>query len=204
LIVTSATFLQASRFRADCAAIDAGNRLLWRRTPARLEAEALRDSILSVAGQLNTKYGGAPYRDFDTHVHNSQFYQMTDPDGPEFYRRTIYRTWIRSGRNHLLDAFDCPDPSTTAPTRAVTTTPIQALALMNNSFILRMADRFASRVSKDVGADAAAQSNRVYQLAYGRPPGEEESAVASKFIDAYGLPAFCRVVINSNEFTHVD
>ena len=204
LMVTSATYLQASRFRADCAAVDAGNRLLWRRSPARLEAEALRDSILSVSGQLNTKYGGAPYQDFDTHVHNSQFYKMTDPDGPEFYRRTIYRTWIRSGRNHLLDVFDCPDPSTTAPTRAVTTTPIQALALMNNSFILRMADRFAARVSKDVGANTVAQSNRVYELAYGRLPNEEETTVASKFIGTYGLSTFCRVVFNSNEFIHVD
>jgi len=204
LMVTSATYLQASRFRADCAAVDAGNRLLWRRSPARLEAEALRDSILSVAGQLNTQYGGPPYRDFDTHVHNSQFYEMTDPDGPEFYRRTIYRTWIRSGRNHLLDVFDCPDPSTTAPARAVTTTPIQALALMNNSFVLRMAERFAERVSTDVGVDPAAQSKRVYELAYGRLPGDEESIVASKFIGAHGLPAFCRVVFNSNEFIHVD
>ena len=67
-----------------------------------------------------------------------------------------------------------------------------------------MADRFAARVSKDVGADAAAQSHRIYELAYGRPPDDEETAVASKFIDAYGLPAFCRVVFNSNEFTHVD
>ena len=204
LMVTSATYLQASRFRADCAAVDAGNRLLWRRSPARLEAEALRDSILSVAGQLNTKYGGPPYRDFDTFVHNSQFYQMTDPDGPEFYRRTVYRTWIRSGRNHLLDVFDCPDPSTTTPQRAVTTTPIQSLALMNSSFVLRMANRFAARVSKDISADAAAQTNRVYELAYGRTPSDEETAVASEFIGAYGLPAFCRVVFNSNEFIHVD
>ena len=123
---------------------------------------------------------------------------------PEVYRRTVYRTWIRSGRNHLLDVFDCPDPSTTAPVRAVTTTPIQSLALMNNSFALRMADRFAQRVREDVGADAAAQTNRVYLLAYGRTPSDQDAARPRKFIVQYGLPAFCRVVINSNEFIHVD
>ena len=163
LIVTSATYRQASRHRPDCAAVDADNRLLWRKSPARLEAEALRDSILSVAGQLNPQYGGAPYRDFTTYVKNTQFYTMADPDSPDVYRRTVYRTWIRSGRNQLLDAFDCPDPSTTAPRRAVTTTPIQSLALMNNSFVLRMSDRFAERVIKEAGTDVSLQATRVYQ-----------------------------------------
>ena len=204
LIVTSATYRQSSRHRADCAAVDADNRLLWRRNPLRLEAEALRDSILSVTGQLNLQYGGAPYRDFTTYVHNTQFYTMTDPDSPDVYRRTVYRTWIRSGRNHLLDAFDCPDPSTTAPKRAVTTTPIQSLALMNNSFVLRMSDRFAERVIKDVGADVSSQVARVCQLAYSRSPNDAEADQLAQFVTGHGLPALCRVVLNSNEFIHVD
>ena len=204
LIVSSATYLQSSRYRSDCASVDADNRLLWRKNAMRLEAEALRDSILAVAGQLNRTQGGPPYRDFKTFTNNSQFYEMTDVDSPDVYRRTVYRTWIRSGRNHMLDAFDCPDPSTTAPKRAVTTTPIQSLTLMNNSFVLRMADRFAERVTKDVRADAGAQVNRVYQLAYGRAPNDREASVAQAFVDAHVLPAFCRVVFNSNEFIYVD
>ena len=88
--------------------MDADNRLLWRKTPTRLDAETLRDTILSVCGQLNPQLAGQPYRDFKTFTNNSQFYEMIDTDSPDVYRRTIYRTWIRSGRNHLLDVFDCP------------------------------------------------------------------------------------------------
>ena len=95
----------------------------------------------------------------------SQFYNMVDEDQPEVYRRTVYRTWLRSGRSYMLDAFDCPDPSTTAPRRAVTTTPIQALTLMNNSFVLRMAERFAERVIQEAGTDLEAQVDRIYHLA---------------------------------------
>jgi hypothetical protein len=129
---------------------------------------------------------------------------MIDPVGPEFHRRTIYRTWIRSGRNPLLDAFDCPDPSTTAPARAVTTTPIQALALMNNSFVIRMADRFADRVAAEIESNPAAQSQLVYSFALGRSPGAGELDETTEFIARYGLSAFCRVVLNSNEFVYVD
>lgn len=204
LIVSSETYLQASRFRADCAAVDTDNQLLWRKDPTRLDAETLRDTILSVAGQLVPTYGGPSYQDFKTHVHNSQFYEMVDRDSAEVYRRTIYRTWIRSGRNHLLDVFDCPDPSTTAPKRSVTTTPLQALTLMNNSFVLRMSDRFATRASNDSDNASSDPIDRIYALAYGRRPTDEEHNAAVEFIGTHGLGAYCRVILNSNEFIHVD
>jgi hypothetical protein len=204
LIVTSATYRQASLYRADCAAVDAGNRLLWRKDPIRLDAETLRDAILSVAGELNPQVGGPPYQDFKTFTFNSQFYEMIDPIGPEFHRRTIYRTWLRSGRNPLLDTFDCPDPSTTSPKRAVTTTPVQSLALLNNSFVLRMADAFAERVIQQADADAPAQVRATFRLAYGRDPAADELERLSRFVDDFGLPALCRVVFNSNEFLYVE
>ena len=204
LIVTSGTYLQSSGYNNECAAVDAGNRLLWRKSPIRLEAEALRDTILSISGQLNPQFGGPPYQDFTTFVRNTQFYEMVDIDSPEVYRRTIYRTWIRSGRNHMLDAFDCPDPSTTAPQRAVTTTPTQALTLMNNSFVLRMADRFAQRVVPEVGDDPEKQLTRAYQLAYGRDPHSGEREELQKFLSGHGLSALCRVILNSNELIYVD
>ncbi|REJ74685.1 MAG: DUF1553 domain-containing protein [Planctomycetota bacterium] len=204
MIVTSATYRQASLARPECLKIDAANRLLWRKSPMRLEAEALRDAVLSVAGQLNPQVGGPPYQDFTTFVFNSQFYEMIDPAGFEFNRRTIYRTWLRSGRNSLLDAFDCPDPSTTAPRRAVTTTPVQSLALLNNSFILRMSDAMAHRVVSDAGEDEAAQIDRIYRLAYGRSASDREIARLSPFVEQHGLPALCRVVLNSNEFLYVE
>ena len=204
LLVTSSTWRQSSRHRERPAAVDTNNRLLWRKSRTRLEAEALRDSILLVSGQLNTQVGGPSFRDFETYTHNSQFYEIIDAVGPEFNRRTLYRMGLRGCRHPLLDAFDCPDPSVTAPRRAVTTTPSQSLSLMNNSFALRMADHFADRVSGEVGAELPAQINRVFALAYGRRASDDEIESGRQFVEAHGLPAFCRVVLNSNEFLYVD
>ncbi|MBC7816857.1 MAG: DUF1549 domain-containing protein, partial [Planctomycetaceae bacterium] len=138
LIANSATYRQSSRPRVDAANQDAGNRLLWRKSPQRLDAETLRDAVLSVAGELNPTVGGPGYHDFTTFTFNSQFYDIVDPVGVSFHRRSLYRTWVRSGRNPFLEVLDCPDPSTKTPRRAVTTTPLQALSLLNNSFMLRM------------------------------------------------------------------
>jgi hypothetical protein len=169
-----------------------------------LEAEVLRDAILAVSGEINPLVGGPPYADYETFTHNSQFYEMIDPVGPEFNRRTIYRTWLRSGRSAMLDAFDCPDPSTTAPRRAVTTTPVQSLALLNNSFVLRMADALAARASAKADESAAAQVKEVYRQAYAREPSAQEQDSLARFVEQHGLPALCRVVFNSNEFLYAE
>lgn len=204
LIVTSAAYRQASWFRPEGAVGDADNRLLWRMSPRRLEAEVLRDAMLAVAGELNSTLGGPGYRDFETFVRNSQFYEVQDKIGPEFQRRTVYRTWVRSGRSPLLDVFDCPDPSTKTPERAVTVTPLQALSLLNNSFVLRMSERLAERVRRDVGDDPSAQATRLLTLAYGRGPTVGEAERLSAFVRAHGLEELCRVVVNSSEFLYVD
>ncbi len=213
LIVASATYRQASRSNMDAARADAGNRLYWRKSPQRLEAEALRDAMLTAAGELNSTMGGPGFQDFRTFTFNSQFYEPIDPVGHEFNRRTVYRTWVRSGRNEFLDVFDCPDPSTTAPRRAVTTTPLQALALLNNSATLRMAGRLAARAARESAsaetrpADSSAfeqQIARVHLLTLQRAPGAEELADAKAFVARHGLAAFCRVIFNSNEFLYVD
>jgi len=204
LIVHSATYRQASRSSPTAMKIDAGNRLLWRFTPQRLDAETLRDSILEVAGKLEANVGGPGYYDFTTYVRNSQFYDMRDPAGPTFERRTIYRTWGRSARSQLLDVFDCPDPSTKAPQRAVTTTPLQALSLSNNSFVLRMAEACADTIRREVGPEARSQVRQLFERAYGRSPAAEESRDCEALVGQYGLAALCRVVFNSNEFLYVD
>ncbi len=205
LVVTSAAYRQSSRWSAAAAKIDADNRLLWRKSPARLEAEAVRDTLLAVAGQLNRDGGGPGYEDFLVTVFGvTQSFKNVDRPGPEYQRRSLYRTWARSGRNNLLDAFDCPDPSTNTPRRAMTTTPAQALSLLNNALVLRMADAFADRLRREAGQNAARQVERAYLLAYGRPAVGEEAAAARQFIDRHGLPAFCRVVFNSNEFLYID
>jgi hypothetical protein len=203
-IVLSATYRQASLGNAAAARADADNRLLWRKSPQRLDAEAVRDAVLTVAGELNPTMGGPGYRDFSTFTHNTQFYELTDPVGYAYNRRSLYRTWVRSGRNPLLDALDCPDPSTTAPKRAVTTTPLQALALLNNSFMLRMSERFARRLEREAGARIDQQLVRAYNLVFGRSPEPPELEAGQAFVSQFGLTAYCRVLFNSNEFLYVD
>ena len=173
-------------------------------SPRRLEAEVVRDAMLQMSGQLNTEIGGPGYYDFTTFTHNTQFYVMRDPVGFTFHRRSLYRTWVRSGRNRFLDVFDCPDPSTKTPKRAVTMTPVQSLALLNNSFVLRMSDRFAERIRREVGKDTSKQVQRCWRIAYGRLPEKSELQRTVPFVRKHGLPALCRVVFNSNEFLFAD
>jgi mono/diheme cytochrome c family protein len=204
-IVTSAAWQQASQPRADCLAADADNRLVWRYSPRRLEAEAVRDATLAVAGQFNPQRGGPSVQDFRPYVYKStQYYEPLDPIGPEFNRRSIYRMWARGGKSPLLDTFDCPDPSTITPRRGSTTTPLQALSLMNNSFTLRMADHFAERLAAERPDDLGRQVARGFELAYGRVPTAEESAVAVEFVREHRLPAFCRVLLNTNGFLYLE
>jgi hypothetical protein len=204
LILTSATYRQSSRFDVAKAAIDADNRYLWRMSPQRLEAEVLRDAMLAVSGELNPRFGGPGFRDFRTFTRNSQFYEMLDPVGLAFQRRSLYRTWVRSGRSGFLDVFDCPDPSAIAPKRAITTTPLQALSLMNNSFSLRMAESLSERVLSEAGFDIGRQVQHAYRLTLGRAPQSHEKEASESFVKEHGLTAFCRVLFNSNEFLYVD
>lgn len=200
LIVTSETYRQSSKPDAAKLEVDAENRWLWRYAPQRLEAEVIRDTLLKVSGRLNSFRGGPSFRNFETFVHNSQFYIMQDREGPEYHRRTIYRMWIRSGRNRLLDAFDCPDPSVTTPDRVVTTTPTQSLSLLNNSFVLRMADALEERVLQEAAESLDAQVIEVYRLTLQRAPFEDEQRLAVLFVRQHGLAALARVLFNTNEF----
>ncbi|WP_425618787.1 DUF1553 domain-containing protein [Anatilimnocola sp. NA78] len=205
LIVTSRAYRQASLPRADAMKIDGNNRLLWRYSPRRLEAEAVRDAMLMVSGKLNSTAGGPSFKDFlPVNRSGTQFYVAQDFVGPEFERRSIYRMWARGGKNPLLDTFDCPDPSTTAPTRGSTTTPLQALSLLNHSFTLRMADAFAERLPREAGNQVDAQVSLAFFLATGSPATYEQKQASVKFVEKHGLSAFCRVLLNSNAFLYVD
>ncbi|MBM4004568.1 MAG: DUF1553 domain-containing protein [Planctomycetes bacterium] len=201
-ILVSATYRQSSRHRPDCAAKDAANRLGWRKEPLRLDAEVLRDCMLEIAGELNWEMRGPGYHDFTTYVHNTQFYEMKNPLGATFNRRSLYRTWVRSGRSNFLDVFDCPDPSTKTPVRATTTTPLQSLALLNNAFSLRIADQLAGRVEREARPELSSQIVQLVRLVYGRAPVAEELRTMREFAQHHGLPALGRVLINSNEFLY--
>ncbi len=205
LIVTSSAYRQASTPNRHAQAIDADNRLLWRRSPARLEAEAVRDAILCVSGQLDRRLGGPPYLDFRTYFFKgTQFYDPLEQVGQAFNRRSLYRMWARGGRSPFLDTLDCPDPSTATPRRARTTTPLQALALLNNAFVLHQAERFAERLRREAGANLDSQLSRAYALAYGRAADPRERALLRPFVERHGLEALCRVLFNTSEFVQVE
>ena len=203
LIVSSATYRQSAASRPDCVAKDADNTLLWRYAPRRLEAEPLRDAMLAVSGQLNLAIGGPSFRPFTTSKHGATFYHLVDKPDPEFNRRTVYRMNINSGKEPLLHAFDCPDPSVKTPRRGVTITPLQALSLMNNSFVQRQATGLAARAAAAAPDDPAAAVITAYRLTLGRRPTPEELSRATAAARDRGLPAVCWVLLNSTEFVYV-
>jgi hypothetical protein len=207
LILNSAAFRQASR--ADVVAMrrDAGNRLIWQRAPVRLQAEMVRDAMLCASGVLDTRLGGPSFLDHSIEKAPGTaaiLYTSIDPAVPETNRRTLFRAWLRGGRSHLLDAFDCPDPSTSAPRRAVTTTPLQALSMMNNALVLHLSESFAKRLAQDCGGDAGRQVDRAYRLAFGRFPDPDERTRAVNVVERAGLPALARAIFNCNEFLYFD
>ncbi|MGI9457852.1 MAG: DUF1553 domain-containing protein, partial [Aeoliella sp.] len=205
LIVQSATYRQASRPSEQAIVVDADNRFLWRKSPQRLDAESLRDAMLLVAGKLNSKRHGPGFRDVTVeYLDGTTYYTPIDEENEEFHRRTIYRFAPRGGRSTILDTFDCPDPATTAPRRTVTTTPLQALALLNNAFALRMSDHFGNRITDNTDGDLAAQVERAYRLAFGRLPNASEKQMAADLLRDHGSAALARVLFNSNEFITIE
>ena len=202
-IMTSEAYRRSAVHRQDAAERDADNRWLWRMTPRRLEAEAVRDALLSVSGELNLQYGGPSFRSFTTSEYGATFYHLFDKGDPEFNRRTVYRMNINSGKEPLLDAFDCPDPSVKTPRRGVTTTPLQALGLMNGTFTQRQADRLAARLRREVGTDPGRVVDRVYPITLGRAPTSAERERALEAIRERGLENLCWALLNSTEFVYV-
>jgi hypothetical protein len=137
---------------------------------------------------------------------NNDTYTVFDAIGPEFERRSLYRTWVRSGTSPLFDALDCPDPSVPTPRRSVTSTPLQALTLLNDKFIEHYAARFAARLKRDAGVsvDPATEIRRAYLLAFARPATDDEVAFGVKFAADHGMAQFCVVLLNASEFLFID
>jgi len=202
LIVSSRTYQQASN-PPETRQVDADNQFLSHYPLRRLEAEAVRDTMLYVSGQLNSQMAGPGFRPFKVTVSNSHFYELIDSSGAEFNRRSIYRAGVQSAKDPLLDYLDCPDPSTKTPARGITTTPLQALSLMNNSFVQRQSARFAERVKNEAGADIAAQARHAWSLALCREPHQDETEAAKRLIRLHGLESLCWTLLNSSEFLYV-
>ncbi len=188
--------------------IDPENRLFWRMPRHRLQAEIVRDQMLAVSGALDRTMGGPavfPYINPDLFQSSTQRTWPGKPDDdPSTWRRSIYVFSKRSIRYPMFEAFDQPDPILSCDRRNRSTIAPQALMLMNSSFAMLQARKFAARVKGEAGSDVARQVTRIYEIALGRPPGEFELSKASAYIrqNADGLADFCQLVFNLNEFVY--
>ncbi|MEZ6016131.1 MAG: DUF1553 domain-containing protein [Planctomycetota bacterium] len=208
LIVTSRAYRQRSDVaNEDAEALDSGNTLLWRGNTRKLEAEAVHDAVLAVSGALDLTMGGPGYQDFviEQPEHSPHYrYDLADPNDPRTFRRAIYRFIVRSQMQPFMTSLDCADPSLRVDRRNESLSPNQALAYLNNGFMLAQAQRFAGRVQREAGPDLQAQLRRAFQLALGRPPEPAEGARLGAFAARHGLENACRVLLNLNEFSFID
>jgi len=198
-ILLSRTYQQAGTHRADAAAVDGASRLLWRFPPRRLSAEEVRDTILAAAGALRLEpMGGPGFRLYKFTQNNVSTYFPLERHGPETYRRAVYHQNARASVVDLLSDFDFPDVAFASPRRTSTTTPLQALTLLNHRFTLDMVEALAERVGN---GDAITNA---YALLFQRAPSETERHAARTLIAAHGLRAFCRALLNANELLFLE
>jgi mono/diheme cytochrome c family protein len=212
LIVMSHTYRQASAgptpqlLATDPSSIDADNRYLWRANRRRLEAEALRDAVLAVAGKLDRTMGGPSFQDFVIeHPEHSPHYQyyLHDYDDPKSHRRSIYRFIVRSQPQPFMTTLDCADPSQRVDKRNESLSALQALATLNNGFMVTMSRHWAARISGE-SKNVDEQVLLAFRQALGRDPSADEQAALADFTRQHGLANACRLVLNLNEFTFVD
>ena len=206
LILLSSTYCQSSAGNPAYTRIDADNRLLWRRNRLRLEAEEIRDTVLAVSGRLDQKMGGPGFDLFRFQDDHSPVYDHSAIDkinAPANWRRTVYRFTVRSVPNPFLECLDCADPNINTPVRSTTLTALQALALLNDPFMIKQAELFAARLHK-IAPDLPSQIEAAYKLALGRPPTAEESEAIAAYARTHGLANACRLLFNTNEFMFVD
>ena len=184
--------------------LDKTDKILWRYPPRRLEAEPVRDAVLAVSGKLNLKMGGPGYSPWEKNTNYVAVYNPKAVLGPDEFRRMVYQFKPKSRLDPTFGAFDCPDGGLVAPRRTVSTTALQALSLLNSRFLIDRADDFAERLRKENGEDVEAQVMRAFKLAFARSPSETEAAASAKLIETHGLSAFCRALLNSNEFLYLN
>jgi Protein of unknown function (DUF1549)/Protein of unknown function (DUF1553)/Planctomycete cytochrome C len=226
MIMTSATYRQSSsgpsenviadssngtlngqRSGFDMAVVtDATNISLWRMNRRKLEAEAVRDAVLVIAGKLNRQFGGPAFQDFivEKPEHSPHYeYLLHDPEDVRIHRRSIYRFLVRSQPQPFMTTLDCADPSMSVDKRSETVTALQALALLNNRLILTMEKYMAERIASE-RRGLAQQIDYAFRLSFSRPATAEELAELTPYAETHGLVNLCRVLLNLNEFTFVD
>lgn len=206
LIVMSETYRQSSAASSEAVKMDGANAWLSHQIRRKLDAESVRDSILSVSGKLNLTMGGPSFQDFviDKPQHSPHYeYHLHDPEDPRSHRRSIYRFIVRSQPQPFMTVLDCADPSMRVDKRNESLSPLQALAMMNNGLTVAMARHFAERVAKEA-TGIEAQVRHAFALAVSREPKDEEFAPIVEYAKTEGLENACRVILNLNEFSFVD
>ena len=199
LIVTSATYRQAGTVNTTPMKLDAGNTLLWHWRPNRLEAEAIRDSLLAVAGVLKPEMYGPSI----SIGHARQ--QVRDE--PKSWRRSIYLQAHRSAKHPTLSLFDPPDYTISVGARTTGATPNGALFALNAPLVWELAGHLAKRVQSEAGDEPAAQVKRLYLSTLSRPPRAEELAIGLKLLGADNPDAlrhYCHLVLGLNEMIYVN
>lgn len=209
-ILMSRTWQLSSEHQEAAAEADPDNKYLWRFSRRRLEGEAIRDSMLQVAGVLNPKMGGpGVFPPMPAGVMTRGGWH-TEKKLSETRRRSVYTFVRRNTRYPMFEAFDMPDTHESCARRNNTTSPGQALELMNNELVLDWARGLAERVGNDpAGMSPASQIERAYRLVYSRAPKAEELKAAQAFLERHDritgdrkatMVDFCHMLLNSNEF----
>ncbi len=203
-IVLSETYCQSSAMvgREEAIKKDSDARLLWRFPGRRLDAEEIRDTLLTMTNELRSEMYGRGFNLFDQRGGLSGF-KPIESFSSEGMKRTIYAHKVRRERDAIFGAFDCPDAGQSTAKRRESTTPIQALNLFNSSFILDRAKAFAKRVQVESGADVHEQIRVAYSIALQREPTAFELSNAIEVVKSHGLEPLCRALFNCNEVIFV-
>lgn len=198
-IVLSDTYRQSSKSNPKAMQVDADTRLLWRYPRRRLEAESIRDSMLAISGQLNPTMFGRGFDLFDQRGGLSGFKPVEEFRG-DGLKRMIYAHKVRRETEAVFGAFDCPDAGQSTGVRRTSTTPIQALNLMNSRFTMDQSAALAALISREAGSDPKARIDATYRRCLLRNATEMEISDALPLVEEYGLEVLCRALFNSNEF----
>jgi cytochrome c553 len=222
LIVTSEAYQQSSAHNEHNATVDSDNRYLWRMNRQRLDAESIRDAMLSISGKLNPAMGGPSSRQFvqspGVHVTPVVDYLNFNVDDPANYRRSVYRFIFRTLPDPFMDALDCPDASQLTPKRTESLTALQALAMLNDKLVVRLSEHVAQRVDqltadpqfkltqpmKGISPELTRRVEIAYRLILGRLPNANEAKAVTSYVEKHGLASGCRFLMNTNEFMFVD
>lgn len=203
-IVLSRTYRQSSADQEAGLAIDPENQLLWRMNARQLDAECVRDSVVQLSGKLDHRMGGPSSRQFKTskgvHVTPVVDYDTFDPDAPENLRRAVYRFVFRTVPDPLMQSLGCPDASQLTARRETSATALQALALLNNRFVVRQSEHIAESLARIPSLDGRVPE--LFRRAYSRSPTEQERQSVSRYARQHGFANACRVILNSSEFLY--